>query len=46
MSKYIEGHLHSDAFVPIKPTPELLMQEIQEFVEIKKQHKQLKKIVA
>lgn len=46
LSKYIEGHLHSDAFVPIKPTPELLMQEIQEFVEINKQHKRLKKVVA
>lgn len=43
LSRYIEGHLHSDAFVPIKPTPELLLQEIQEFDDIKKQHKQLKK---
>jgi wobble nucleotide-excising tRNase len=45
LSKYIEGHLHSDAFVPVKPTPELLMHEIQEFDKIKKQHKQLKNAV-
>lgn len=45
LSKYIEGHLHSDAYVPIKPTPEMLMQEIQAFDAIKKEHKILKKAV-
>ena len=43
LSKYIEGHLHSDAYVPFKPTPEALRIEIQEFDEIRKQHKELKK---
>ena len=41
LSKYIEGHLHSDAFVPVKPTPDILIQEINEFAKIKKQHKLL-----
>jgi len=43
LSKYIEAHLHSDAFVPIKATPDMLINEIQEFDKIKSQHKQLKK---
>jgi ABC-type multidrug transport system ATPase subunit len=43
LSKYIEAHLHSDEYVPIKPTPELLNREIEEFNEIKKEHKVLKK---
>ena len=43
LSKYIEAHLHSDAYVPIKPTPDILMQEIEAFNEIKKEHKQLRK---
>ncbi|MCF8146053.1 MAG: AAA family ATPase [Deltaproteobacteria bacterium] len=41
LSKYIEGHLHSDAYVPVKPTREMLIQEINEFDEIKKKHRQL-----
>lgn len=41
LSKYIEGHLHSDEYVSVKPTPERLIQEINEFGEIKKQHRQL-----
>lgn len=41
LSRYIEGHLHSDAYVPVKPTPDILIQEINEFNKIKKQHKQL-----
>jgi len=41
LSKYIEGHLHSDNYLPVKPTPEMLIQEINEFQEIKKQHRQL-----
>lgn len=43
LSKYIEGHLHSDAYLPIKPTPDILMKEIREFEEIVKKHRQLKK---
>lgn len=46
LSKFIEGHLHSDAYAPIKPTPDLLMKEIQEFDAIKKEHKDLKKAMA
>lgn len=46
LSKFIEGHLHSDAYTPIKPTPDLLMKEIQEFDAIKKEHKDLKKAMA
>lgn len=46
LSKYIEAHLHSNEFVPIKPTPAVLLKEIQEFDEIKKQHKQLQKAVS
>ena len=41
LSKYIEGHLHSDEYVPVKPTPDILMREINDFGEIKKQHRQL-----
>ena len=41
LSRYIEGHLHSDTYVPVKPTPDMLIQKINEFNEIKKQHKQL-----
>jgi len=46
LSKYIEAHLHSDEYAPIKPTPELLNKEIQEFTEIKKEHNALKKAAA
>lgn len=45
LSKYIEAHLHSDAYVPVKPTPALLLQEIQTFDEIKRRYNQLKKAV-
>jgi len=43
LSRYIEGHLHSDAYTPVKPTPTLLLQEIKDFNEIKDQHRQLLK---
>lgn len=43
LSKYIEGHLHSDTNPSFRLTPEILIKEIQEFEEIAKQHKQLKK---
>lgn len=43
LSKYIEGHLHSEAYVHSKPTPDILMQEINGFNEIKRQHQQLVK---
>ncbi len=43
LSRYIEGHLHSNAYTPVKPTPALLLQEIIEFNEIRNQHKSLSK---
>lgn len=43
LSRYIEGHLHSNAYTPVKPTPALLLQEIKEFNEIRNQHKNLSK---
>jgi hypothetical protein len=43
LSRYIEGHLHSDAYTPIKPTPDLLLQEIKQFKEIKNYHRELSK---
>jgi len=46
LSRYIEGHLHSDSYMLVKPTPEILMKEIREFKQIAKQHKQLKKVAS
>jgi len=43
LSRYIEGHSHSDAFAAQKPTPDVLLKEIQEFESIKKRHRQFKK---
>jgi ATPase subunit of ABC transporter with duplicated ATPase domains len=42
LSKYIEGHLHSDAFVATKPTCEMLVKEIDEFKALKKRLSDLK----
>jgi hypothetical protein len=39
LSKYIEGHLHSDPYTAVRPTPTLLLEEITEFNEIRDQHK-------
>jgi ABC-type lipoprotein export system ATPase subunit len=43
MSRYIDGHLHSDHFAAQKPTPEMLLQEIVDFEELKQRHKDFKK---
>jgi hypothetical protein len=43
LSRYIEGHLHSDAFAAKKPTLDLLKQEINDFENIQRQLKELKK---
>lgn len=43
ISRYIEGHLHSDAYVATKPDPNVLFKEIQEFQNLKKEIKELKK---
>lgn len=41
LSAYITAHLHSDALTSTKPTPELLLKEIQDFDAIRKRHKEL-----
>jgi hypothetical protein len=45
LSRYIEGHLHSDPHAAQKPTPDMLLKEIEEFDALKKQHKEYKKSV-
>ena len=42
LSKYIEGHLHSDAFADQKPTPDMLLHEIEDFDALRKKLKKLK----
>lgn len=42
LSKYIEGHLHSDAFMGVKPTPQLLLAEIEAFETLVKRLRQLR----
>jgi hypothetical protein len=43
LSRYMEGHLHSDRFAARKPTPEMLKQEIDEFNTLKSQIKSAKR---
>lgn len=43
LSKYIEGHLHSDNFIAAKPTCKLLIREIDDFDALRKKLKDLKK---
>jgi ABC-type uncharacterized transport system ATPase subunit len=43
LSRYIEGHLHSDLFAGVKPTPDVLLQEIDDFEKVLKEIKALKK---
>jgi hypothetical protein len=43
LSRYIEGHLHSDNFLPTKPTCEMLQSEVDAFDELKASLKNLKK---
>ncbi len=42
LSRYIEGHLHSDALGAKKPTPEMLMSEIEAFDFLRKRLSQVK----
>ncbi|MBU7030152.1 MAG: AAA family ATPase [Theionarchaea archaeon] len=42
LSRYIEGHLHSDASVVMKPTCEVLKEEIEAFDALRKKLKELK----
>lgn len=43
LSRFIEGHLHSDALGAQKPTPSLLNSEIDAFEALSKRLKELKK---
>lgn len=43
LSRYIEGHSHSDAYLPVKPTVETLKAEIADFDGLKGKVKELKK---
>ncbi|MBK7316956.1 AAA family ATPase [Candidatus Villigracilis affinis] len=43
LSRFIEGHLHSDLFVATKPTPDTLLQEINDFNKLLDSLKALKK---
>ena len=45
LSRYIDAHLHSDAFAAEKPTPEMLLEEIDVFEEIRKKHRNSRKFV-
>ncbi len=44
LSRYIEGHLHSNALGAQKPAPKMLCSEIEDFDAIKKSLKNLKKM--
>jgi len=46
LSRYIEGHSHSDAFASAKPSPATLFEEIRAFESIRAAPKELKKPVA
>jgi len=46
LSRCIVAHLHSDAFDSGKPTPKLLLEEIEAFDEIRKRQRDLKKAQA
>lgn len=41
LSRYIEGHSHSDEYAGTTPTPDMLKKEIDDFVELKREHKAL-----
>lgn len=41
LSRYIEGHSHSDQYSEKKPTPDLLKAEIDAYIELTKEHKAL-----
>jgi hypothetical protein len=43
ISRYIEGHLHSDAFLGTKPTTEMLQHEINHFEGIQQKYKDARK---
>lgn len=43
LSRLMEGHSHSDASAAQKPTPDMLLHEIQDYDELKNRHKVFKK---
>ena len=43
LSRYIEGHSHSDLYAGTKPTPAMLFAEIETFEEIRRRQKSLKR---
>jgi len=43
LSRYIEGHLHSDASGAQKPTSRILLDEINDFEALRKKLKDLRK---
>ena len=43
LSRHIDAHLHSDQYAPEKPTPEMLREEIDRFIVLKKKVEDLKK---
>lgn len=44
LSRFIQGHLHSDAYAAIKPTPAMLLDEIGQFEGLRKRLADLKKL--
>jgi len=44
LSRYIEGHLHSDALGAQKPEPSMLLDEIEAFEQLKKRLKDLREV--
>jgi wobble nucleotide-excising tRNase len=44
LSRYIDAHLHSDAFAGVKPSRDTLREEIDAFEAIRKQLQELKKV--
>lgn len=42
LSRYIEGHLHSDTLMAVKPTPQLLFDEIEAFDALVRRLRQLR----
>jgi ATPase subunit of ABC transporter with duplicated ATPase domains len=43
LSRYIEGHSRSDEYAAVKPSPQLLLDEIEAFEELRKQHRKARK---
>jgi ABC-type cobalamin/Fe3+-siderophores transport system ATPase subunit len=46
LSRHIDAHLHSDTFAAAKPTPEILLGEIEAFEDLRRKQKDSKKAAA